>query len=180
MNEYLTEAFVLDKKEMGDGDMILTLYTQKLGKVKVRATSIRKITSKLSGHFEPLTFVLARIVEKKGLRLVDGLSTIKVKTHDALKMAHVINSIAAENQPDPVPWHFLKSILLSGNNENARSHKIILKSFGIEPQNEQCQICKQKEYEHFLVPDSAFACSQCILDLNLPEDDVLLVKSYAS
>jgi len=60
---YRAEAIVLKTLDLGEADRILTLLTRHFGKVKVVAKGIRKPTSRLAGHAEPLchaTFQLAR------------------------------------------------------------------------------------------------------------------------
>jgi len=138
MNEFVTEAIVLDRKNIGESDVILTLFTQQLGKIKARATSMRKITSKLAGHFQPMTLVLARIIEKNGMRVVDGLSLKKAKSSDAYRLLKITDSISASHQPDQVSWHYLKNVLFSNNAKHTANSTMLLKAFGIEPQNYRC------------------------------------------
>ena len=60
---YRAEAIVLKTLDLGEADRILTLLTRHFGKVKVVAKGIRRPTSRLAGHAEPLchaTFQLAR------------------------------------------------------------------------------------------------------------------------
>jgi DNA repair protein RecO (recombination protein O) len=47
-----TEGIVLRRKDFGESDRILTLFTKKLGKVSAIAKGCRKPSSKLSGHVE--------------------------------------------------------------------------------------------------------------------------------
>ncbi|MGI8878831.1 MAG: DNA repair protein RecO [Candidatus Limnocylindria bacterium] len=60
---YRAEAIVLKTLDFGEADRILTLLTRHFGKVSVVAKGIRRPTSRLSGHAEPLahaTFQMAR------------------------------------------------------------------------------------------------------------------------
>lgn len=60
---YRAEAIVLKTLDLGEADRILTLLTRHFGKVRVIAKGIRRPTSRLAGHAEPLahaTFHLAR------------------------------------------------------------------------------------------------------------------------
>ena len=52
---YRAEAIVLKTIDFGETDRILTLLTRHFGKVSVVAKGIRKPTSRLAGHAEPLT-----------------------------------------------------------------------------------------------------------------------------
>lgn len=60
---YLTDGVVLARRDWREYDRLITLYTEKYGKVETVARSVRKITSKLAGNLEPMTyarFMLAR------------------------------------------------------------------------------------------------------------------------
>ena len=80
MTEYVMDAVVLGKEPTGDYDMTVTLFTETLGKVSARATSARKITSKLAAHVEPGLLTTVRLTAKNGrtngsrFQLTDALS----------------------------------------------------------------------------------------------------------
>src|SRR3989344_3413173 len=73
MREYVAIAVVLDREPIGEYDSRVHFMTEQHGKMIGRATSARKITSKLSAHLEPGTLTRLRLVEQKGLRIVDSL-----------------------------------------------------------------------------------------------------------
>ena len=55
---YKTEAIILRQRKLGEADRILTLYTPALGKLDAKAKGVRKTTSRLSGHLQPLNRVV--------------------------------------------------------------------------------------------------------------------------
>jgi DNA repair protein RecO (recombination protein O) len=60
---YRAEAIVLRTFDLGETDRILTLLTRHFGKLRIIAKGVRRPTSRLAGHAEPLmhgTFQLAR------------------------------------------------------------------------------------------------------------------------
>jgi DNA repair protein RecO (recombination protein O) len=60
---YRAEAIVLRTFDLGETDRILTLLTRHFGKLRIIAKGIRRPTSRMAGHAEPLvhgTFQLAR------------------------------------------------------------------------------------------------------------------------
>ena len=71
MLELVTEAIVLDKEDVGEQDSRVFLYTKDFGKIGAKATSLRKITSKLAAHLEPLNYATVRLVSRGNL-LEDG------------------------------------------------------------------------------------------------------------
>ena len=62
MQEYVTDALVLKKEPLRDFDARYYFFTKKFGKLKGKATSARKIVSKLAGHLEPGTLAKVRFV----------------------------------------------------------------------------------------------------------------------
>ena len=169
MSEYYTEAFVLDLEEASNSDAFVHLYTQKLGKIKARAVGIKKITSKLSGHFQPLNFVKARLVDGGKFLLVDGLSIKKINSAAALMAAYLIKNVAAEFQPDQVAWNFIKEVFLSEDEEKLKNFRMFLKAFGFEAQFDKCNFCRHNSISAFSLIDAQFICGNCVKDLKLQE-----------
>lgn len=52
---YSTEAIVLRRTDFGEADRMVTLFTPQLGKLRVLAKGVRKITSRKAGHIELFT-----------------------------------------------------------------------------------------------------------------------------
>ena len=74
MIEQVTEAVVLDKEFTYDAHVRVHLFTKECGKIVAKATSARKITSKLGPHLEPLLVSTVRYVQQRGLpQLIDAL-----------------------------------------------------------------------------------------------------------
>ncbi len=180
MMEYFTEAIVLDKKESGDFDNLIFLYTRDLGKVTAMAKSVRKITSKLAGHLEPLNFVRVRLVEKNGFRIVDALAPKQIKKQKAsvesfsksLALLQFVKAAAFDLQPDPLFWQAVRKILTVDFNEK-KAYRYLLKILGFDPKFAACQRGGGKEADYFLKTDQIFFCKQCAL--KIPKDDVVLV-----
>jgi DNA repair protein RecO (recombination protein O) len=49
---YQTEAVILRRRNWGEADRILTLFTPRRGKIRVRAVGVRKPSSRKAGHLE--------------------------------------------------------------------------------------------------------------------------------
>ena len=80
MQEYLSEAVVLDRLANGDLNGRVVFLTKRFGKLVGKARSIRKITSKLSGHLQPGNLVQVRMIEKNGLQIVDALKKSRLRS----------------------------------------------------------------------------------------------------
>ena len=64
---YRTEAVVLRRRDMGEADRLLTLYTPRQGKVRVIAKGARKPSSRKAGHIE--LFMHSTLLVAKGRNL---------------------------------------------------------------------------------------------------------------
>ena len=53
MEEYVTDAIVLEKQPAGESDGRYRLFTERFGRIAAKAKSSRRIISKLAGHLEP-------------------------------------------------------------------------------------------------------------------------------
>ncbi len=58
---YTAQAIVLKRRNIGEGDRILTLFTKKYGKMRVVARGVRKITSRRAPHVEVFNHLIATI-----------------------------------------------------------------------------------------------------------------------
>lgn len=61
---YRTDAIILRRLDYGEADRILTVFTPQLGKLRLMAKGVRKITSRKAGHVE--LFMLTDMLVAKG------------------------------------------------------------------------------------------------------------------
>jgi len=182
MTEYFTEAIVLDRKESGEADCLLILYTQDLGKITAKAKSLRKITSKLNGHLQPLNLIKVRLIEKnampsgrQGFQAVDALSVNGrgLKKEMAvfakfLKVLDFIQEMTFELHPDYRLWTAMKKLFNHDGGKNIEEKIIyrgLLKILGFDPQFADCALCRKKEARFFLKEDHLFFCGNCGLNI---------------
>lgn len=78
MNEriYRTEAVVLGRRDFGEADRLITLYTQGYGKRRVIAKGVRKTTSKLVGHLELFTRAQLLLAVGRNLHIITQAQVI--------------------------------------------------------------------------------------------------------
>lgn len=72
---YRAEAIVLKTLDFGEADRILTLLTRHFGKVRVVAKGIRRPTSRLSGHAEPLAHATFQMARGRELDVLTGAAS---------------------------------------------------------------------------------------------------------
>jgi recombinational DNA repair protein (RecF pathway) len=150
MQEYVSEAIVLDKMPQGDLDNRLFLFTKRFGKLVAKAKSGRKITSKLSPHLQPGNVAFVRLIEKNGLQVGDALKADRVKA-DIPDLA-ALNAMLSESEPDEQLWQALLA------KEFNWQH--ILKILGWDPAGASCGTCDQAPTA-FHVGSQDFFCGTC-------------------
>src|SRR5919109_2021521 len=69
---YRAEAIVLRAVDLGEADRILVLFTRHFGKVHVIAKGIRRATSRMAGHAEPLTHATYQLARGRELDVLTG------------------------------------------------------------------------------------------------------------
>ncbi len=162
MQEYVSEALVLDKETTGVLDSRLTLFTRRFGKLTPKAKSARKITSKLSGHLEPGNLVRVRMIEKNGLQVVDALKTSRISI--GLSDLYFLSRLLAEAEPEPRLWQEL----LTG----AFSWAETLKILGWDPREAGCELCRGEPHA-FGIQSQQFFCKGCVSKLS--DKELILV-----
>ncbi|MBI4084997.1 MAG: recombination protein O N-terminal domain-containing protein, partial [Candidatus Liptonbacteria bacterium] len=150
MQEYLSEAIVLDRLPNGDLDGRIVFLTRRFGKLIGKAKSIKKITSKLSGHLQPGNVVQVRLVEKNGLQVVDALKKSRLEFSPA--ELHFLGEILADSEPEFTIWE-----MLVGNNF---SWEKVLRILGWDPSFASCAACGGQA-ESFHSRTQEFFCKDC-------------------
>lgn len=74
---YKTEAIILRQRKLGEADRILTLYTPALGKIEAKAKGVRKTTSRLSGHLQPLNRCVLQLAQGHTADVITGVETLE-------------------------------------------------------------------------------------------------------
>jgi DNA repair protein RecO len=177
MNEYVTDAFVLKSNSWANKDKQIILFTKELGKVKARATSASKITSKLSPHLDVINLSTIRLVEKNSFIITDALTKERFKKirdnekilEKALETINLIEEITPYNLVDNDLWNLL---LLSFRNKKFDNKKF-LEILGYNPVLATCSICNNKKIKYFTTSNQNFICSNCIKKIK-NEDKILI------
>jgi len=116
MRYYKATGFVLGRRNLGEADRIVTVYTREHGLLRVVAKGVRRSQAKLAGHLEPFTQVALRLTKGRNLDIIIGAQAIDTfdshkTTHSAIGMMYFITEItsrlSAENQPNEVAYHLL-------------------------------------------------------------------------
>ena len=164
MQEYVSDAIVLNAEPNGDLDVRFSLFTKQFGKLKAKAKSARKITSKLSPHLQAGNLVRVRIVEKNGLQVVDALKQSSIGISPPT--LYFLDQIVAEGVPEPAVW---QECLLG-----SFRWPEILRILGWDPEGASCGACGSANPDLFHVRTQEFFCAGC--SLKIPQDEVIYIR----
>jgi DNA repair protein RecO (recombination protein O) len=183
MREFYSRALVLDRNDAGDLDGVVHLFTEDYGKIVAWAKSLKKNTSKLSAHLQPLTFIKVRFIQRLGPRdgwaIVDCMRDddfLEFKTaqrYDLIPIVDFLNEAVYDFQPDRKLWALLKHFFTKNYpyQQMARATLIIM---GLDPDKSRCALCASDRVSAFHKRDHAFLCFGCAS--KFPSDKVLLIK----
>ena len=126
MPAFKTEGVILKRRDFGEADRILTIFTQKEGKITVLARGVRKITSRRAGNIELLNRVTLFLYPGKNFLILteaESLDTYpKLKENltlsaTAFHIIELVDRLTAENQENRVLFSHLVEVLkrLSSN-----------------------------------------------------------------
>lgn len=172
MVEHYTKAIVLAREPKGELDAVVTLYTKDLGKVIAKVKSIRRITSKLSGHLTPGSLAKIRIVERNGNghQLVDALSSKTKVTLDLLRLLDFVDKITPRGVPDFHLWHEAESAISKNSVTKGIYHRLISIA-GYDIKGASCDNCGSHQIAYFVPHDIIFLCGRCFSGSRLKEDE---------
>ena len=107
MRAFKTEGIVLKRRNFGEADRILTVFTLVYGKISVLAKGVRRITSKRAGNVELLNRVSMYLHQGKGMPILTealSLNTFQKLKADltlstyAYHILELVDKLTAENQ----------------------------------------------------------------------------------
>jgi DNA repair protein RecO (recombination protein O) len=119
---FKTEGVVLRRRDLGEADRLLTLFTKRFGKIKAVAKGCRKPKSRLAGHLEPLNVAQFMLWRREGRDLALLRSADMTEMHPVLAgdfrafaaasaAAELIDVSLAEDEPVPKLYALLSRFL---------------------------------------------------------------------
>lgn len=186
MYEVMTDAIVLEKQDLREQDSRVFLYTKDFGKIVAKATSSRKITSKLAAHLEPLNYVTVRLISKgdafegRGFQVADALLLHQMRHSDAgfmralLQAANAVNLLVPEAVRDNDLWLRLHAMREQKAGVAADE---LLRFFGFDPEFAECEFCRRTIPNYFFPKNHFFICHICFLSSRIERKDLVAVRA---
>ena len=153
-----TSGIIIKRFNYGEADRILTIFSERFGKIKAIAKGVRKTRSHMAGSLEPYMLVDLQLHEGKTFYIVTSASIISEyqnihsdikKTAEAYFVGELIDKFMEENQKSDSVLELAKLVFeaIDKNEKNliilAFELKIIEAS-GFKPELANCLHCKAK------------------------------------
>lgn len=138
MHGFKTEGIVLKRRNLGEADRILTVFSRQLGKISVLAKGVRRITSRRSGNVELLNRVLMYLHQAKTFLILTEASSLdtfqKIKTDLTLStyayhIIEIVDKLSAENQENRILYEYLVEVL---RRLERKPRQILIRAFEVK------------------------------------------------
>jgi len=135
MSSFKVEGIILKRRNFGEADRILTVFTLQRGKISVLAKGVRRITSRRAGNVELLNRVSMYLYLGKGMPILteaESLETYPKLKEDltlstyAFHIIELVDKLTAENQENRILYQHLVELL---NRLSANPRQILIRAF---------------------------------------------------
>jgi DNA repair protein RecO (recombination protein O) len=135
MRSFRVEGIVIKRKDFGEADRILTVFTRHQGKISVVAKGVRKINSRRSAHVELLNHCILNIHEAKLpiLTEAEALNHFALLKNDlrragfAFYICELLDGLLPEHQESRSTFDLTESVLR--RLETSENPKALIKNF---------------------------------------------------
>jgi DNA repair protein RecO (recombination protein O) len=135
-SHFRTQGIVLQKEDIGEADRVFTVFTKEYGKLRLRAISERKITSKLRGGLELFYYSEIGFVQGKAYKTITDSAAIArfpnlradiMRMRIMSRLAEIADDIVKGEEQDERVWSLFQETLLAFNrcNEHALRGNLI-------------------------------------------------------
>lgn len=159
---YKTTGFIIRRADYGEGDRILTLFTQYKGKITAVAKGVRKSTSRKGGNVELFNLTRFQLAEGKGMDIIveaeveESFKHLREDLHTVslvFQLVELIDQFIQEGQSNSDGYLLFKKTLfeLDKMPDQNLARKIVayfqinfLTIVGFKPELTQCVKCGNK------------------------------------
>lgn len=138
MPAFKVEGIILRRRNFGEADRILTVFSLQRGKISVLAKGVRRITSRRAGSVELLNRVSMYLHQGRGMPILteaESLQTYPKLKEDltlstyAFHIIELIDKMTAENQENRILYQYLVEVL---NRLSANPRQILIRAFEVK------------------------------------------------
>lgn len=174
------KALVFSRRNAGEADRLITLFTREQGLLKVVAKGVRRIPSRRGGHLEPYTMVLALVSVTKAGNFIQAVETLHyyqelqadtVGAAVARNIALTITGLFDEGQVQSTlfdalahAWQILPTINPTQQGLLEMALMIhALEEAGMSPDLNRCQVCQTVQPNEAVLLDAVAGGFRCLL-----------------
>jgi recombination protein O len=126
MRNFRTEGIIIKRRNFNEADRILTVLTRDYGKIQIKATGVRKITSRRAAHIELLNHTILHLYKGKTLsilteaKMLEDFSKVKGdfdKVGLAYHFCELVDGLCPENQENSAIFYLLQRTLTTLSQE---------------------------------------------------------------
>ncbi len=137
---YKTTGIILKRRNIGETDRIITIFTKEYGKIIVVARGIRKITSKRGPHLEIFSHVNLMLYKGKKYDIVTEASTVhlirSVRNNLSLiqcsyYMCELVDVLTPEKQEMSDVYHLLDDAISALDTEKINDVSLYIEQFAL-------------------------------------------------
>ena len=180
-----TDSVVLHAIDYGDTSKIVTLYTQRYGKIKVIAKGVRSQKNKFGSSLEPMT-ISSVVLYKKEQRDLHLLSKSEIRIplsklqsdaermFTSLALVELVNMVMHDEEENGVIYALLTEALQTIDASSQNRVNVLLSfmlklftQFGFGIRLDHCSVCSRPvhngeiPYASLRLSDGSLVCSQC-------------------
>lgn len=189
------EGIITSRKNIGEADKLLTIFSKEEGKIKAVARGSRKIKSRLASQIELFDIGTFQLVEGKTFNIVAGAETKAVGSRvagnlnlfrDFAYLCEILIQILPESVPFPELYALTVDITARLQSANDSQRLILLDYFTVQvlklsgflPDILHCSKCSQPltEQEQYEGGIYGVKCKNCSVKFNLTLGEYKLLK----
>lgn len=164
MHGIKVEGIILKRRNLGEADRILTVFSLQKGKISVLAKGVRRITSRRSGNVELLNRVSMYLHQAKTFLILTEASSLntfqKIKSDLTLStyayhIIELVDKLTAENQEHRILYEHLVEVL---RRLEQKPRQILIRAF-------EAKLLFNLGFVSFLEPDPNVVSTSAVSDL---------------
>jgi recombinational DNA repair protein (RecF pathway) len=175
IEKYVTECFILNSYESGEHDMTYKLFTEEFGLIFARATSIRKLESKLRAHMKPGYLSRVTVVKGKEVWRVTGSEEILSADNLRHEVTKLLERFVRGEGPHKVLFKHMKDIIFAKEMDERTGRLLINYLLLVDLGYADAQVVGAKNIEEYLSWKIEDLYTQSILKKELMRSHVMQV-----
>lgn len=167
-SDFKTAALVMGSHKLGDADRVVSLFTEKSGRVPTVVKGVRKISSRFGGRLEPLTLLSVHLHEGRNLHTLTAADTISTGAairdnpgalQAGLSFIELLARTTTEHERRPRTWNLVQHLMplleeaARQDESGARATALMLAAemkllllAGFLPHLSSCSVCGSTDY----------------------------------